>query len=416
MSPIGTPGNYAATASEASVHGVGDGTVGIGLIGTGFMGQAHSYAWATVSKFFSVGSAPSLVVVAGRDRATTASFRRRNGWQRDSLDWRAVVEAPDVDIVDICVPSDQHVQIVKAALDAGKHVLCEKPLANSLSEAMTLLPVSDRATARGVHSMVGFNYRRLPAIALARQIVEAGELGTIRQIRGTYLQDWLSDSSVPMQWRLRAEVAGSGALGDLGSHLVDSIQHVTGLEVDRVSAVLRTFTTSRPVTPEPTAAGFGPISEPVTVDDAAWLTTTFRDGDAICSLDVSRVAKGRPNQLSFEIFGASASISFDSERLNELTVHGDSTARGSRRIQVLEMEDPYMAAWWGGSHPIGWDHSFIHQASDLLSAVRDDRAPEPGIRSACQVQAVLQAAHVSHTSGGQWVAVDHVAQRTGLSG
>src|SRR3954469_13761194 len=252
----------------------------VAMIGYGFMGAAHSQGWRTAPRFFDLPAEPVMAVIVGRDAARVEDARRRFGWQRAETDWRAVVEDPEIDVIDICTPGDSHAEIAIAALDAGKHVLCEKPLANTVAEAEAMAEAAARAAARGVRSMVGFTYRRVPAVALARQLVAEGRLGDIRHVRAQYLQDWIADPAAPMSWRLEKDKAGSGALGDIGAHIVDLTQYITGQRLTGVSAMLETFVKERPL---PAAVGTlsgvgGKWTGTVTVDDAAVFLGRFTGG------------------------------------------------------------------------------------------------------------------------------------------
>src|SRR3712207_6686798 len=222
-------------------------TLGVGLIGYAFMGAAHSHAWRTAPHFFDLPVRPELTVLAGRDAVRVADAAGRLGWSSVETDWRRVLEREDVDLVDVCTPGDTHAEIAIAALEAGKHVLCEKPLANTVAEAEAMAEAAVRAAARGVRSMVGFTYRRVPAIGLARRLVAEGRIGQVRHVRAQYLQDWIADPSAPMSWRLQKDRAGSGALGDIGAHVVDLTQYVTGETLTGVSALLETFVKERPL-------------------------------------------------------------------------------------------------------------------------------------------------------------------------
>ncbi|MHC5795048.1 Gfo/Idh/MocA family protein [Lacisediminihabitans sp. FW035] len=368
------------------------------MIGYAFMGRAHSNAWATVASFFEVPAFEQRVLV-GRDAAGVASAAAAFGWSESATDWREVIARDDIDIVDICVPGHLHAEIALAALAAGKHVLVEKPLANSLSEAEAMADAAADASARAIVSLVGFNYRRVPALALARRIVADGRLGEIRQVRASYLQDWLVDAEAPMSWRLRRESAGSGALGDLASHAIDQLQFLLGDLVSEVSARTHTFVTER------TGEG-GP--EPVTVDDAVWATLAF-DSGARGSLEVSRVATGRKNALSIELFGSTGALRFDLEELNELWFL-DATepieTQGFRRILVTEPEHPYVAAWWPQGHVLGWEHSFVHEVRDLLLAIAGGSPASPSFADGLAVQRVLAAIEASATASGSSVTID----------
>lgn len=255
--------------------------LGVALIGYAFMGKAHSNAWRNVASFFDVPAFEQTLLV-GRDAIQVAEAAARYGWAESATDWRAVLDRDDIDIVDICAPGWMHAEIAIAALEAGKHVLVEKPLANTTAESEAMTAAAAFARTQGVQSMIGFNYRHVPALALARQLIAEGRLGTIRHVRAAYLQDWLSDAESPMTWRLRKETAGSGALGDIASHAIDQIGYLTGQTVLETSGVLKTFVTQRP----------GPAGlEDVTVDDAAWATFWLTGGMG-ASVEASRVATG----------------------------------------------------------------------------------------------------------------------------
>ncbi len=357
--------------------------LGVAVVGYAFMGKVHSNAWRNVASFFDVPAFEQKVLV-GRDADAVAAAAERYGWAESATDWRSVLAREDIDIVDICAPGALHAEIAIAALAAGKHVLVEKPLANSLAEAEAMVAAARQARSRGVRAMVGFTYRRVPALALARDLIADGKLGLIRQVRASYLQDWLSDEESPMTWRLRRESAGSGALGDIASHAIDQVQFLLNDTVTEVSGRLHTFVSERPG-PE------GP--EAVTVDDAAWATLSLAGG-AVASVDVSRVALGRKNSLRIEVFGSKGSLSFDLERLNELAfLDGTDPIReqGFRRILVTEPEHPYLEAWWPQGHVLGWDHSFTHEIRDFLLAVGSGTDPSPSFEEGLNVQRVLAA-------------------------
>lgn len=361
--------------------------LGVAAIGYAFMGKAHSNAWRNVASFFEVPAFEQKVLV-GRDALAVAEAAAKYGWAESATDWRSVIARDDIDIVDICAPGWMHAEIALEALAAGKHVLVEKPLANTLEEAELMATAAASARGRGVQAMIGFNYRRVPALALARELIAEGRLGTVRHVRAAYLQDWLSDVETPMSWRLRKETAGSGALGDIASHAIDQVQHLTGQTVTEVTGTLRTFVTERPG-----AAGL----EKVTVDDAAWATLGLTGGVS-ASVEASRVATGQKNSLKIEIYGSLGSLTFDLENLNELGFL-DATVpvreQGFRRILVNEPEHPYVDAWWPQGHVIGWEHTFTHQVRDFLLAVRDGSEPSPSFDDGLQTQRVLAAVEES---------------------
>jgi predicted dehydrogenase len=357
--------------------------LGVAMIGYAFMGKAHSNAWRNVSSFFDVPAFEQKVLV-GRDAAQVAEAAAKYGWAETATDWRSVLERDDIHIVDICAPGWMHAEIAIAALEAGKHVLVEKPLANTLAEAEAMADTARSARERGVQSMIGFNYRRVPALALAKELIAEGRLGTVRHVRAAYLQDWLVDPDSPMTWRLNKETAGSGALGDIASHAIDQVMFLLGGAVTEVSGRLHTFVNSRP-------GADGP--EEVTVDDAAWATLTL-DSGTIASVEVSRMATGQKNSLKLEIYGDKGSLLFDLEAINELGFL-DATLpvreQGFRRILVNEPEHPYMAAWWPQGHVIGWEHTFTHEIRDFLNAIDGGTPPSPSFEEGLAVQRVLAA-------------------------
>ncbi|MBB6407036.1 Gfo/Idh/MocA family protein [Arthrobacter sp. AZCC_0090] len=358
-------------------------TLGVAAIGYAFMGKAHSNAWRNVASFFDVPAFEQKVLV-GRDPEQVAQAAAKYGWRESATDWRQVLERDDIHIVDICAPGWMHAEIAIAALEAGKHVLVEKPLANTLAEAEAMTEAARTARARGIQSMIGFNYRRVPALALAKELIAEGRLGNVRHVRASYLQDWLVDADSPMTWRLNKETAGSGALGDIASHAIDQVLFLLGDTVTEVSGRLHTFVNSRP-------GADGP--EQVTVDDAAWATLTLASG-AIASVEVSRMATGRKNSLTMEIYGDKGSLLFDLESINELGFL-DATLpireQGFRRILVNEPEHPYMGAWWPQGHVIGWEHTFTHEIRDFLAAIDAGIPPSPSFEDGLAVQRVLAA-------------------------
>ncbi|SET19482.1 Gfo/Idh/MocA family protein [Geodermatophilus poikilotrophus] len=381
-------------------------TLGVGLIGYAFMGAAHSQAWRTAPHFFDLPLRPELTVLAGRDAVRVADAAERLGWTSTETDWRRVLERDDVSLVDVCTPGDTHAEIAIAALEAGKHVLCEKPLANTVAEAEAMADAAARAAARGVRSMVGFTYRRVPAIGLARQLVADGRLGEIRHVRAQYLQDWIADPTAPMSWRLDKDKAGSGALGDIGAHIVDLTQHITGQRLTGVSALLETFVEERPL---PASAGSlsgvaGEGMGTVTVDDAAVFLGRF-NGGALASFEATRFALGRKNAIRIEVNGSRGSLAFDFEDMNVLQFFdGDEPAAtaGFRRILVTEPEHPYVGAWWPAGHGLGYEHGFTHQVVDLVTAIAKGEDPRPSFADGLQVQRVLDAVERSAAARSVW--------------
>jgi predicted dehydrogenase len=374
-----------------------DRPLGVAVIGYSFMGKAHSNAWRNVGAFFPDTPPVRQQVLVGRDDRSVREAATRYGWAEAATDWTTVIDRDDVDIVDICTPGDTHCDIALAALAAGKHVLLEKPLANSVAESERMVAAAAAAAEHGVHSMIGFNYRRVPALALARDLIGRGRIGAVRQVRAAYLQDWLADEAAPMTWRLRKESAGSGVLGDLGSHVVDQLHYLFGERVTSATGHLRTFVAER-------TGPTGP--EPVTVDDAAWATLELASG-TVASVEVSRMATGRKNGLTIEVYGDRGSISFDLERLNELHVLDalDQEASGPRRVLVTEAAHPYAGAWWPPGHVLGWDSTFTSQAADFLGAIAAGTPPSPSFADGMAVQRVLAAIEESAAGSGTRVDV-----------
>jgi predicted dehydrogenase len=374
----------------------------VGMVGHAFMGAAHSQAWRNAPRFFDLPLAPTMAVVCGRDAGRAAAAADRLGWSASETDWRRLVERDDVDLVDICTPGDTHAEIAIAALDAGKHVLCEKPLANTVAEAEAMAEAAGRAAAGGVRAMVGFTYRRVPAIALARRLVEDGRIGEVRHVRAQYLQDWIADPEAPLSWRLEKDKAGSGALGDIGAHIIDLTQFITQDRITEVSGQLATFVKERPLAAEHSglsgtaAAGAGERG-PVTVDDAAVFLAKFTGG-AVGVFEATRFATGRKNAIRIEINGDKGSLAFDFEDMNVLQVYdageADETA-GFRRILVTEPGHPYVAAWWPPGHGLGYEHAFTHQVVDLVTAIAEGTDPRPTFADGLQVQRVLAAVETS---------------------
>jgi predicted dehydrogenase len=383
--------------------------LGIGLIGYAFMGKAHSHAWRTAPSFFELPLAPRLRALAGRDGDAARAVAEKFGWEHVETDWRALVARDDVDVVDVCTPGDTHAEIAVAALEAGKHVLCEKPLANSVAEAEAMAVAAKAARARGVRSMVGFTYRRVPAIKLARSLVADGKLGEVRHVRAQYLQDWLIDPQAPLSWRLDKTRAGSGALGDIGAHIIDLTQYITGERIVGVSAIMETFVKERPVAAsfDGLAGTAGEGTGPVTVDDAAIFLGRF-SGGALATFEATRFATGRKNAIRIEVNGTDGSLAFDFEDMNVLHLlqnsDGAETA-GFRRILVTEPEHPYIAAWWPPGHVLGYEHGFTHQAVDLVTAIAEGRDPEPSFADGLNVQRVLASVEESAAKDSVWTPV-----------
>ena len=384
-------------------------TVGVGIVGYAFMGAAHSQAWRNAPSFFDLPLQPRLAVLGGRSRDSAAAVAARFGWQDVETDWRTLIKRADVGLVDVCTPGDTHAEIAIAALDAGKHVLCEKPLANTVGEAEAMAAAAEAARANGVRSMVGFTYRRVPAIALARQLIADGRVGEIRHVRAQYLQDWIADPEAPLTWRLLKDKAGSGALGDIGAHIVDLTQFITGERIVGVSALMETFVKERPL-PE-SASGLSGVAGTergeVTVDDAAIFLARLTGG-ALATYEATRFATGRKNSIRIEINGSAGSLAFDFEDMNVLHVYdftADPNVAGFTRVLVTEPSHPYVSAWWPAGHPLGYEHAFTHQVVDLLTAIAENRDPEPSFADGLAIQRVLGAVEESAAKNSVWTDV-----------
>ena len=385
----------------------------VGMVGYAFMGAAHSQAWRTVNRVYDLPVSAQMAVICGRDAGKVAEAADRMGWQEHATDWRTLIDRDDIDLIDICTPGDSHAEIALAALAAGKHVLCEKPLANTVAEAREMTAAAAAARASGVRAMCGFNYRRVPAVTLMRQLVADGRIGEVRHVRAVYLQDWIVDPQFPLVWRLRRDKAGSGALGDIGAHIVDLTQYVTGQSITGVSALTETFVAERPL-PEGSrglaaAGGNGARGTgAVTVDDAALFLARL-DGGAIATYEATRFATGRKNALRVELNGSAGSVAFDMERLNELEFYdrtAPGTEQGFSRILVTEPDHPYLSAWWPPGHLIGYEHSFTHEIRDLLAAIGAGRDPQPSFEDALRVQLVLDAVERSAARESSWTRVE----------
>jgi len=362
----------------------------VGLVGYRFMGRAHSNAYRQVGRFFDVDPAPRMRALCGRDEGAVRSAAGALGWESYETDYGRMLERDDIHLVDISSSGDTHHEFAVAALEAGKHVLCEKPLANTLAEAEEMAEAARKAKAEaGTVSMVCHNYRRVPAVQLAKRLIDRGRLGEIRHWRAVYLQDWLLDPAAPMTWRLRKETGGAGPLADLGSHLVDLAHFLVGPIAEVVGAA-ETFIKERP---REVANGANPQTDRVTVNDAATFLARFENG-AMGTFEASPLVPGRKAKESFEINGSEGSLIFDLERMNELRVYfedADPETSGFRTLLVTEPEHPYMARWWPPGHIIGYEHTFVHTVKDLLDGIKTGENPGPTFEDGLRVQAVIDA-------------------------
>ena len=387
----------------------------VAMIGYGFMGAAHSQGWRVAPRFFDLPAQPSMSVVVGRDDAAVTAAAEKWGWSEAATDWRDVIARDDIDVVDIVTPGDTHAEIAIAALEAGKHVLCEKPLANSVAEAEAMTDAAARAAERGVRAMVGFTYRRVPAATFARDLIAAGRIGEIRQVRASYRQDWLMDAEAPLTWRMQKDRAGSGALGDIGAHAVDLSEYITGLRLQSVSGVIDTIVAERPLL----AAGQGLSGTAstergaVTVDDIALFSGRYEGAAGgyapLGIFEATRFATGRKNALTIEVSGSLGAVSFNLERLNELDFYDatlPATEQGFRTILVTEHDHPYLAPWWPAGHMLGYEHGFSHQVVDFVTAIAEGTQPRPSFADGLHVQRVLDAVERSSAAGSAWISTD----------
>lgn len=384
-------------------------TLNVAIIGTGFMGKAHSNAWGAAPKFFQLGIKPVMKVACDTEVACTTTFANNWGWETIETDWRKVVERKDVDIIDICTPTWLHQEIAVAAAQNGKHIFCEKPITLSYAGAKEMFEAAEKA---GVVHYLNHNYRRVPAVTFAKQLIEQGKIGRIFHWRGTYLQDWITDPNFPLTWHLQKQFAGAGPHYDLNSHSVDLGRYLVG-EILTVTAMMKTFITERPLPGKDAGtfkAGTGAKDKAaVTVDDAAFMLTEFENG-ALGSFEASRFASGRKNYNYFEIYGSKGSLLFNLERMNELQyldLSDTADEQGFRTILVTNSTHPYVAAWWPPGHIIGYEHEFSHAIVDFLAAIEKGTQVAPNFYDGMKVMQILEAA-IKSAAMGQKVNVSDI--------
>ncbi|MCM3749722.1 Gfo/Idh/MocA family oxidoreductase [Paenibacillus pasadenensis] len=386
------------------------GKLRVGMVGYKFMGKAHSNAYRAMPMFFSEAPLqPEMAVICGRDPEGTELARSQFGWQELETDWRKLVQRDDIDIIDINTPSDSHLDIAIAAAQSGKHILCEKPLAVTLQDARKMLHAAEKA---GVKHMTGFNYRFVPAVRLAKKLLDEGRVGKIYHFRARFLQDWLVDPEFPLVWRLRKEIAGSGAQSDLGAHIVDLARYLVG-EFEEVVGMSETFIKERPLPRELSGNKDNSSTErgQVTVDDAAVFMARL-EGGVLGSFEASRCAPGHRSLNTFEINGSEGSIRFDFERMNELSVYftgDDDDVQGFRRILCTDPAHEYADAWWPPGHTIGFEHTFTHEVLELMNAIAEDRLPSPSFADGVRCQEVLEAVEQS-IAERRWVSLAELAE------
>jgi predicted dehydrogenase len=373
----------------------------VALLGHKFMGKAHSNAYRQVSRFFPGKLSFRMKVLCGKASAEELEATARQfGWEESDGEWERVIARKDIDVVDISTPCYLHHPMVLAAAATGKHIICEKPLANTLAEAKEMLRAVQKA---GVKHYVNYNYRRVPAVAYAKRLIEEGRLGDIYRYHGAYWQDWIMDADFPLVWRLEKKYSGSGALGDIAAHASDLSQYLNS-DITEVAGELTTFIKERPLADEASGAwgskGSGRKKGKVTVDDDACFLAHFKN-KSIGVFQATRFAGGRRNFHAFEMHGSKGSLAWNMEQCNELQFFDrtePSVRQGFKTILVTEMDHPYVGAWWPPGHIIGYEHTFVHALYDFLTCMEKDRMPEPNFRDGVKVQAVLDAVERSSKS------------------
>ena len=370
-------------------------TINVGLVGAAFMGRAHSNAYLDVGHYFQLPKPPVMRALCDVNQSALSAMVKKYGWQSEETSWQKLIARDDIDLIDVCTSNITHMPIAVAAAKAGKHVICEKPLAMDAKEAQKML---DAAQEAGVRHMTAFNYRRVPAIALAKKMIEDGKIGEVRHFNAVYYQDWLVDPNFPFVWRHDVKEGGSGAHGDMNAHTVDLARFLVG-EIEAVTAAKEIFVKERPLAD-------GSAKAPVTADDALFMLAKFRNG-ALGNFLATRFATGRKNCLRLEIFGSEGSLIFNLERLNELEYYSrkdEPAVQGFRNIVVTESVHPYLNMWWPPGHIIGWEHTFIHEIGDLLLAIAKGENVHADFYDGLRCQQVLDAAVLS-ANNGKWVAV-----------
>lgn len=378
-------------------------TLSVGIVGYKFMGRAHSNAWMKAPLFFDMAVTPVRKVACGRHQESLKAFADRWGWEQTETDWKKMVRRDDVDIVDISAPQYLHYEIAMEALKAGKHVFCEKPLAMNLAQAREMYELAEK---KGVTHYLNHNYRRCPAVRLARRLIDEGKIGRIFHWRGAYLQSWIVDPKFPLTWHLQKQFAGSGPHGDLNSHSVDLARYLVG-DIRKVTCMTAQFIKERPLSDEAASGTFGGVSKgvemgKVTVEDAAFMTVEFANG-ALGSFEATRFAPGRKNYNFFEIYGSKGSLAFDVERMNELQFFSNddpSYAQGFRTILATEAgQHDYISNWWPPGHIIGYEHEFVHAVVDFCDAIDKKKKIEPNFYDGMKEMEVLDAGLRSAETG-----------------
>lgn len=376
----------------------------VGLIGYQFMGKAHSNAYRQLARFFPELPAQfGMHTLCGRNKEAVTKMKDVYGWSKVETDWRKVVADPEIDIIDIATPGNMHAEIVIAAAKAGKIIFCEKPIGNTLAEAEAMYAAVKEA---GVANAVFHNYRKAPAVGLAKQLIDAGKIGRIFHVRCHYLQDWIIDPKFPLVWRLQKEIAGSGSHGDLAAHLIDMARYLVG-EFDEVNGLMHTFITERPILAEiddRMGGKAGDKTGPVTVDDASLFLAKFKNG-AVGTFEATRFATGHKNYNRIEINGSNGSIIWNMERMNELEYYSDldlEGEKGFRLIQATEGSHPYAGRYWPVGHIIGYEHTFVNLLADAITNLAEGNPISPDFNDGYENQRVLDAVEKSHETHS-WV-------------
>jgi len=383
--------------------------INVGLVGYKFMGKAHSNAYSDVAMFFDMDAEPVMRAICGRNEEGVKAATEKFGWEGYETSWEKLVKRDDIDLIDVTAPSNFHKEMSMGAIENGKNIFCEKPLALNLADAREMLQAAEEA---GVKHMINFNYRTAPAVALAKKMIDDGLLGKIYHFRGVYLQDWIIDPEFPIVWRLDADVAGSGSHGDLNAHIIDVARFLVG-DFEAVVGMSETFVKERPLTDTGTTGGLtaqatGGMGK-VTVDDATLFLARFTNG-ALATFEATRFAAGRKNFLKFEINGSKGSVIFDLERLNELEYYScddPEGLQGFRTILATDPSHPYIHAWWPPAHNIGYEHTFIHQVHNLMQAIANDTIPSPSFVDGVKCQEVLDAV-VKSAREKRWVEISEM--------
>lgn len=370
-------------------------TLNVALIGTKFMGKAHSNAFRQVARYFDLPAEPVMKVLCGKDPKGTAEAAAKFGWEEASTDWKAVVNRPDIDVVDISSTGNMHAPMAIAAAKAGKHIICEKPLANTVKEAEQMLAA---AKAAGVKHMCGFTYRFNPAIQTIKKLISSGQLGTIFHFRACYLQDWIVDPEFPLNWRLTKEGAGSGALGDIGAHITDLCQFLVG-DIAEVAAATETFIKERPLADaEATIAAKNQKKTgkkgKVTVDDAAIYLARFKNGNTLGTFEATRFAPGRRNYNAIEIYGSKGSILWNQEDMHQFHYYNmadPAELQGFRKVLATDGAHKYAGNWWPSAHNIGYEHLFVHEVYEFLRQLNAKKVDYPTFEDGVKCQRVLDA-------------------------